>query len=197
MIDERLRIRAIGQFLYFYETDLYYINRFQKFKQEASELYLNDSEFSFTAFLAEFKIIRSIGKQYQRNVLKKVKTWCLSEQCDDVDGLSDYLFKSKYAHGKRPLSFSSKVLFLNNPYYVLPLDSRGMNAIGIRNCTYKDYLNGVKEFINSNKSDLEYCLDVIELMARKVESNFPHLKKIEIIRENRMLDKLLWVIGGQ
>jgi hypothetical protein len=195
-VTESNRIKAIGQFLAFYESDLNYIKRFQEFKDNADFRFLNEGEYSFTSFIAEFRIARNISLNTRKEALKLVKKWCKSSSCDDVDGLSQKFKLTKYSHDKGPLSFSSKILFLNNPYNILPLDRYGKKTLGLKyGASYQDYITAVDVFKEENKYLLNKSLNQIKDMVITVEKGFAELSQIEGIRYNRFTDKLLWVCG--
>lgn len=196
-ISESNVIKAVGNFLIFYESDLKYIQRFQDFMStEKDTNYFSNSDYSFTAFIKEFKIIRNISKAEQEKVLKMVRKWCLNANCDEVDKLAEKIKKADLSHGNLPLSFSSKILFLNNPGIIFPLDGRAKVTLKSRNVNYETYSEKVEEFKIKNKSVIEYCLVQINEMAETIENNFKGIKTIKKIRKNRMIDKLLWSSGG-
>lgn len=195
-VTESNRIKAIGQFLAFYESDLNYIKRFQQFKDNLDLSYINEGEYSFTAFISEFRIARNIGLNTRKEALKLIKKWCESNYCDDVDGLSKKFKLTKYSHEKGPLSFSSKVLFLNNPYNILPLDRYGKKTLSLNSwASYQDYITAVDVFKKENEYLLKESLNQIKAMAISIEKGFNELGQIELIRYNRFTDKLLWVCG--
>jgi hypothetical protein len=147
--------------------------------------------------LAEFKIIRGISKPRQDDLLKEVKKWSKNYSPEDVDRLAERLKGKGYSFGKKPLSLSSKISFLINPEMIIPLDRRGKKAMKVDKVSYTEYLAAINDFKRKNKVLIKRCLEQVKEDAQLVESAFKDIVGLKQIRENRMVDKILWIKGGR
>jgi hypothetical protein len=191
-------ITASGNLLQYYHSDLNYILRFQKFKvnNENIEKYLNKDPGTFKSFVDEFKIARNFKKEETLNLLKLTLKWVQRNDCNDVDNFAIYLRDHKITDGSIPLLLASKILFLNNPWSILPFDSRGKKTVGLKNNSFSSYQTLVLQFKKENQIIINDSLSYLKPYLIEIEKDFKkQLFKIEIIRENRFLDKLLWTIG--
>ncbi|MFI5200765.1 MAG: hypothetical protein ACHQNE_00075 [Candidatus Kapaibacterium sp.] len=187
-----------GDFLRYYYADLRYISNFQSFLKDET----NSHEFlapglgSFYNFLVEFKIIRNIEKGSALDLLRLTKNWCEMSVADDVDAFAQRLKQRSFSRNAILSSLASKVLFLNNPWKILPMDALGRKALLQRGNLYSDYLPRVSAFAKQNSSIIEEHLDNLNSYCEKVEEEFKNkLPQIKTIRKNRFIDKLLWVQG--
>lgn len=187
-------IRTIGHFLSFYATDLTYIKNFQKFKLgEISDIdYCAKSPGSFYSFLIEFRVIRNIRKDSVHQLLSETKTWITGNDPDNVDAFAKYLSQTNLTLGKVPKSMCSKILFLNNPWQIIPMDRLVRETLDLRENDYEQYLIKLNRFKIDNESIIENCFRNSNDLARITNDNFSDVSNIEIIQRNRLLDKYLW-----
>jgi hypothetical protein len=116
-------IQAIGHFLSSYDNDLRYISKFNDYKKgklKASK-YIKKEDGSFYKFLIEFKVIRNIPKGKSLDLLIQTKHWIDGDNPNDVDSFAEHLKNSGLSY-KLLKSMASKVLFLNNPEEIIPMD---------------------------------------------------------------------------
>jgi len=194
-IDKFSYIKAIGNLLTYYKSDLEYIRNFQSFKKGLieSEKYLTKAPGTFKAFLNEFRIARNIDKTKTSQLLGLTNNWITSQYSDNVDAFAELLKMYNLTHGKTMTSLASKVLFLNNPWKITPLDSRAKQTLGLRNNFYSEYLPLVHEFIKQNQSEIQYYLDSVNQHLTVIETIFKNeVSDLDQIRLNRFVDKILW-----
>jgi hypothetical protein len=197
-IDKFSYIQAIGNLLTYYKSDLEYIRNFQSFKKGLfeNEKYLTKVPGTFKAFLDEFRVARNIDKEKTPKWLEYTDKWVRNEYPDNVDGFAEYLKINNLTRGNTLTSLASKVLFLNNPWKITPIDTRAKQTLGLRNNVYSEFVPLVQDFISQNKSEIQYYLDSVIQHLTAIESNFEHeLSDLEQIRFNRFVDKILWTSG--
>jgi hypothetical protein len=196
-------VKASGYFLSTYHADLVYISRFKEWKGGS----ISDVEYhkEFYDFLKKYGVIRTVnGKGSVQPLLLKTKEWIDNPiNVNDVDKLNDV---DKFTGTLREpditknhiVSLASKVLFLNDPCRVFPMDSRAKNAINYSKNNYKQYSDELESFAtkyNINK-EIKDCLNRISSLVEIVEQDFKNkFKQIETIRNNRFKDTLLWTLG--
>jgi hypothetical protein len=118
-------IKAIGEFLRNYQTDLEYIVKFRRFMngEISSKNYTSKEQGSFYRFLIEFRIARCIPQGSTEELLMLIKKWCSGQRSDDIDAFAQHLKINGISRGATLNSLASKVLFLNNPYSIIPMDT--------------------------------------------------------------------------
>ena len=191
-------IQATGNLLQNYYSDLNYIYEFQKHKTGRFNLnsYLTKERGTFQSFINEFKIARNVDKTKTRELLEQTFEWIKADNLNDIDSFAEHLKSTGITHGKKVISLSSKILFLNNPWKILPIDSLGRKAINLSENNYSKYHAIVTEFREKENAEIVECLKSVELQLNIIESNFEgKIIELKIIRENRFIDKLLWTIG--
>lgn len=192
-------IKALGSLLSSYETDLLYIAEFQKWKESG---FSNINEFasktsgSFKAFINEFRVARNIRKDYTYLVLEKTQEWVSTQNVHDVDGFAEFLNDKDLTHQKIMTSLASKILMLNNPWEILPIDSLVKASLEYNGNKYIEFKYKLEDYIKNNETDFLYELSSINLHLSAIEVAFKkQLNNIEKIRFNRYVDKTLWVGG--
>jgi hypothetical protein len=190
-------IQTIGHFLANYKSDLNYISKFHSNKLHgfSVEDYIKKAEGTFYKFLIEFKVIRNIKKDKASDVLNLTKEWIESTEANNVDGFATELKRLALTQDKKVMtSLASKILFLNNPYEIFPLDNRAKNSLGHKSNNYSGFLTLVQNFAIGNGGLISQCLSVVENLYPIIEADYIEtLPNIEIIRKNRFTDKLLWI----
>lgn len=188
---------ALGNFLSFYYKDLNWILHFQKFinNEIVIEEYLYDEKWGFNKFLSSYKIIRNRYKKYEYDLLEVVKSHIKRKKYNDIIGLANIL-KDKNITTGNAVSLSSKILFLNNPVEIFPLDNNVKKLFDIEKDMYDDYLVEVKKFKKKYKSQIIHFLEKYKTHYLRTENKVIGLKRIEIIRLNRFIDIYLWTKGG-
>ncbi len=193
---ETKHIQAIGNFLSYYETDLAYIKSFQDFKNKKGNV--NNQSGSFYSFLVEFRVIRNFVKGKVDDLLIQTYDWITSDYPDDVDKFAQKLSSTKLTRGNVMGSMASKILFLNNPWEIIPMDRLARQTLKVRQNEYFIYKEKLQDFKEANRILLQDCLGKIEPFATFIENKFNNdLQDLEIIRANRMIDKILWTLGKQ
>jgi hypothetical protein len=212
---EKEHIRAIGNFLAFYSTDLNYIKKFQEVKKDFKKDalfppdYIKKGEGTFYSFLTEFGVKRNIsGDDAVDKLLNKTLSWVNSKyanDANDVDLFTKELTKIKskkenkmifLTRRNKAISLASKILFLNNPWEIIPKDTNTTNAFKPKPITYDHYKKKFINFRETEKNLIEKCLDYVNPLVMIIEKDFGEIKDINIIRKNRILDKLLMYTGN-
>lgn len=193
--DRNKRIKSIGNFLSTYNSDLNYIQQFQKFKTGllAPADYLKKSTGTFYQFLIEFRVMRNVNKEKVAELLTETKIWTADSVPVNVDRFALHLCDRGLTHEKIMTSLSSKILFLTDPWTIFPFDSLAKKSLGQKTNIYSEYAPRIEKF---KKANLEFANDTFESIKSYVidiESDFKNeLRDIETIRLNRFIDKLLW-----
>ena len=191
-------VRAIGTFLSSYHSDLSYIDNFQKHKKKhiTTAEYVLENKGMFKTFINEFRVARNIPLGNTHLVLNETMFWISSNSADDVDGFAYHLNKKNVTTEKKIMtSLASKILFLNNPWILLPFDNLAKKSLKQRSNRYEDYLPKMHSYRNEKESEIEQMLSTVNKHVKIIEQDFKHLEDIKIIRQNRFVDKLLWSGG--
>lgn len=190
------QIQSLGDFLSFYSTDLYYINQFQIFKTGKIDpnSYIEKKVGSFYSFLIEFRVIRNIPQGTINKILEETLFWVNSEDCDNVDFFAETLASKGLTRGVMT-SMASKILFLNNPWKILPMDSLARKTLNQKQNNYATYKINLEYYIKENESTFTAMLNFTNPLITVIHKNFKELSDLEIISRNRIIDKLLWTSG--
>lgn len=191
-------IQGLGQLLANYDSDLTYIRDFQRYKNGVitTNDYLQKSTGTFKLFINEFRVARNVNKNETKTLLKMTLQWIASKNPNDVDGFAEILKKKGITHGKTMTSLASKILFLNNPWQILPQDNQAKQSLKLQGNLYSDYLPLTKDFIKKYKKEIHRYLNSVDQHLTIIESSFKkEIKDIKIIRFNRYVDKILWTSG--
>ncbi|MGV8058459.1 MAG: hypothetical protein AB2L12_10610 [Smithellaceae bacterium] len=192
-------VEALGNLICYYNSDLNYITYFHNFQNgEITENeYLCNKEGCFQRFLNEYKVARNVKKDKVKEFMLFTKEWVLKEDSSDVDKFAVALKKKGITQdGKTMTSLASKILFLNNPEAIIPIDTLNKRAVGEKSNIYSKFKIKVDLFISENQNMIETYLNKVDPLLAEVEVNF---KSIEInfkkYRFTRFVDKLLWTKG--
>ena len=198
MVKEIKYIEALGNLLATYRSDLFYIKRFNDFKngRVSKADYLTKEDGSFRRFINDFRVARNISKTHVDEFLDELQNWINGSQSNDVDHLATKAKGLGYTHGKVMTSLCSKVLFLHNPYEIIPIDQLAKKAIGYRGNKYSEFRSQLDSFrINHTKEINSYLVSVSNHIDQ-IEKGFTRdIPNIEVIRQNRYLDKIMWTTG--
>jgi hypothetical protein len=199
---DNLKIKIIGNFLYNYESDLKFILEFQKWKSSnyLDENYLGEEKlFGLVSFLKEYKVLRWIKKDQQPEFINLIKMYFIEKSDFNVDELNAFVVKNYSINTNcNFISLCSKIGMLYNPVKYFPLDRYSKNAIEYKDNNYINFNAKIKDFVQN--SEIKEFLDEIiiytlpiltEFESKLVIENF----NIESVRENRILDKILWNLG--
>lgn len=192
------QVQALGNLLQFYHSDLTYIRDFQRYKHGKLDTgyYLSESNGTFKSFINEYRVARNVEKSKTDLLLQLTMQWVKKKNSNYVDDFAKLLKEKGITHGKVMTSLSSKILFLNDPWTILPLDNLAKQAVGLKTNIYSQYLPRVEEFKQKNKREIESCLNSVSKHLKIIENDFNgEIENIEMIRYNRFVDKLLWTIG--
>lgn len=191
-------IEALGNLLFFYNADLKYITQFQNFKNnKISENEYLKCNSGFQQFINEYKVARNVKKDKVKKLMIFVKEWTLSKKSLDVDSLAKDLKKNKITHdGMVMTSLASKILFLNTPQKIIPIDTFNRRALDQKTNIYQQFSNKVDSFKLENNSLIQEYLCVINSVLSEIERNHKSMKiNFNMYRISRYTDKLLWVKG--
>ena len=131
----------------------------------------------------------------QRNLINlKIKKYLIKNSALNVDE-----FAKKIVLDKNLESMASKVAMLYDPVGYLPLDRYAKYACfkSTKYCSYNDFnIKAKNMYKNELKELVKYIDNIVHPLVKPIELNFK-LKDINIkfVRENRILDKLLWTKG--
>lgn len=189
--------QAIGNFLMNYTTDLEYIAQFQEWKKGGyiNKDYLSvNQKFGLYAFLQEFKVLRGFNKDNRVKLCKSIQQLLKSNTHINVDDLSRKINK-----GSCLQSMASKIAMLYDPEIYLPIDRFARIACfeTDKRCSYKDFNIKAKEMHKYELNGIVKDIDnIVQPLIKPIESTIK-LKDINIklVRENRILDKVLWTKG--
>jgi hypothetical protein len=191
-------IQATGNFLSTYYTDLNYIRNFQRFKHDkiSATDFLQKDIGTFYSFLIEFRIIRNISQGSADRLLKETISWVNGKNADNVDLFAEKLSKTNLTRGNVVTSMASKVLFLNNPWSIIPMDALARKALKQRENKYSIYSDNLATYRKENKLVLKKFIEYTKPLTSLVDNEFKkELRDIKTICENRVVDKLLWTSG--
>jgi hypothetical protein len=192
-------IKAIGNFLATYESDLIYIQNFQRHRQgkiSASDFTAKQNGM-FYKFLIEFKVTRNFVQGKSDEVLKLTNFWLDKKNDTDIDGFATLLKSKGLTRNGTMTSLASKVLFLNNPWKIIPLDTQAKKTLKHKDDNlYKSFLPKLNDYRNEKSELMKSTLTVLNPYLTTIEKQFKNeLDNIKAIRENRFIDKLLWTAG--
>jgi hypothetical protein len=157
---------------------------------------LKKSVGTFKAFINEYRVARNISKTKTDILLQMTIKWALSNNATNVDGFAESLNLKGITHGKVMTSLASKILFLNNPWAIFPLDNQAKQSLRLRSNLYADYYPLVKDFMENNRIEIYRYLNSIDQHLKTIETNFTNeIENIKTIRLNRFVDKILWTSG--
>ncbi|OMQ08820.1 hypothetical protein [[Flexibacter] sp. ATCC 35103] len=192
------QIQSIGNFLAYYKRDLNYIRKFQEFKKKpdnASE-YIKKDIGSFYSFLIEFRVVRNFTSGSTDKLLDETLSWVNSKEANNVDLFAEKLAQTNLTRGNITTSMASKILFLNNPWEIIPMDRLARKTLKQKENKYSIYNNNLLEFRRNNEPAFENCLEFIRPLITLIHSDFNDLSELEVICKNRIVDKLLWTMGN-
>lgn len=199
---ERIKImlphdRAKKELKTWYKNDLAYFLEFQRWKSEPDF----DTEYQETLkrFLKEFRVWRCLDKSLPnrcKSLLTSTSKWIKSDDPENVDGFATYLQENGLTHGKKMTSMASKILFMNCPQRVFPIDRFVRKAVGLRTTMYRDYKPLLDEFRHTHWDEIQRGLDEVLGDLLEIEKAYTsEIHDLQTIRQNRYVDKLLWAIG--
>lgn len=191
-------IQATGNLLKTYHSDLTYIRNFQRYKkgQISANDFVKKSEGTFYQFLIEFRVTRNFQAGKSASILQLTTKWINGSTPDDVDGFSHLLNRGKLTHDKTMTSLCSKILFLNNPWSILPMDNLAKKAIRQKDNLFSNYILNLVQFRKKHSDTIKKNLNIVEPFLITIENDFKkEIRNINIVRQNRFVDKLLWTLG--
>ena len=144
------QIESIGNFLTYYRADLYYIKQFQDFKEGkiSADDYIKKEAGSFYSFLIDFRVVRNFPSGTVDKLLAETSLWIKNGDSDNVDLFAEKLANSGLTRGKIMASMASKILFLNNPWHIIPMDSLARKTLNQKQNKYSVYNKNIETFIN-------------------------------------------------
>ena len=193
------QIQAIGNLLSYYYHDLKYIEMFQEFKKDkvSSVDYIKRENYTFYSFLIEFKVIRNIEKGKVDKLLQETFDFINGDTPDDVDKFAERLSQTELTRGNLMSSLASKILFLNNPWRIIPMDTLTRYALRQKENKYSVYEFNLSRFRVDNDKIIKDCIEFIRPLKPDMESELiGKINDLESVCENRIIDKLLWSTRG-
>lgn len=190
------QIQAIGNFLTYYQTDLNYIKQFHDFKTNkiSAENYIQKAHGSFYSFLIEFRVVRNFPSGTVDKLLNETSNWVNSQHANDVDLFAQKLAEKGLTKGVMT-SMASKILFLNNPWEILPMDSLARKTLNHKENKYSIYNDKLEIFKQESKSVFDSALNYTNSLTSIIHQEFSGLSDLETICRNRIIDKILWTLG--
>ena len=197
-IPEMHAIEALGNLLNYYNSDLKYISCFHMFKNGEidKDEYICNNKSCFRRFLNEFKVARNVKKDRVEEFMLYSREWVLGKYPEDVDLFAKEIKKKGITQdGKVMTSLASKILFLNNPETIIPIDTLNKRGIGQKSNSYSEFKNKIDEFISEYEKEILEYLTSVDSMLTKIEVNSESKIEFKKYRIIRFVDKLLWTIG--
>jgi hypothetical protein len=191
-------VLAIGNFLVNYYSDLLYIDNFRKYKLGLikKDDFIKKGDHSFYDFLIAYRVMRNFKQGEIASILESTEHWIKKPISDDVDSFAEFLKQKGTTHDKRMASLASKILFLNNPWVIQPMDTLARESLKEKTNLYSEYGSKLSNFKTRNKIEIDKCLNSIDSFVSIVENVFKeNIKDLETIRYNRFSDILLWTKG--
>lgn len=192
------QIKAIGNFITYYKTDLDYVKSFHDFKNDkiSNSEYLEKNYSSFYTFLIEFKVMRNCSKNMVDKLLDETKYFITGFKPNDVDLFAKTLSLTNITHGKIVTSMASKILFLNNPAFIIPLDSLAKKSLNQKKNNYLEYKLKLNTFLANNLEVIEQCINFVRPLIDIIHVDYENkIDDLKGISKSRMIDKLLWTMG--
>ena len=192
------QIQTVGNYLSTYNTDLNYVKMFQDFKANK----ISDSDYvkkdigTFYSFLIEFRVARNFSQGAVDKLLTETLNWVNSNNADNVDLFADKLATTNLTRGKTMTSLASKILFLNNPWKIIPMDTLARKALKQKDNKYSTYDKNLNVYRQTNKPIIDSFIQYTKPLTTIIDNEYKDkLQDIHIISENRIVDKLLWTSG--
>ncbi len=192
------QVQTIGNFLSTYYTDLNYIQMFQDFKSNkiSTDNYIKKDTGTFYSFLIEFRVVRNFSQGSVDKLLEETLRWVKSNNADNVDLFAEKLAITNFTHGKVMTSLASKILFLNNPWKIIPMDTLARKTLQQKENKYAVYEKNLKAYRQINRLIINSCVQYSKPLTSIIDREYrSKLKNLNIICENRIVDKLLWTSG--
>ena len=176
---------------------MYYIKQFQDFKEGkiSADDYIKKEAGSFYSFLIDFRVVRNFPSGTVDKLLAETSLWIKNGDSDNVDLFAEKLANSGLTRGKIMASMASKILFLNNPWHIIPMDSLARKTLNQKQNKYSVYNKNIETFINENETFLVKSIYYTNPLTEIIHKEFPDLKDLNFICKNRIVDKLLWTSG--
>ena len=145
-------IEATGNFLAYYYTDLIYIEKFQDYKNNSisKNEYITNEKGTFYSFLIEFKVVRNFNKGEVNKLLELTNNFVNGISPIDVDLFAEILLDSNLTRGNLMTSLASKILFLNNPWQIIPMDTLARKSLNQKDNNVKHTLKIYNYFVKKN-----------------------------------------------
>jgi hypothetical protein len=192
------QIQTIGNYLSTYSTDLNYIKMFQYFKENkiSASYYVKKDIGTFYSFLIEFRVVRNFSHGAVDKLLDETLVWINSSGADNVDLFADNLATKGLTRGKIMTSLASKILFLNNPWKIIPMDTLARRALKQKENKYSIYDKNLNVYRQTKRPIIENLIQYTKPLTTIIDNEYKgKLKDIDVISENRIVDKLLWTSG--
>ena len=191
------QIIAVGNFLSSYESDLLYIKNVSKLSLDNCDFKFHTStnKGSFKSFVISYGVAWNIEREHTKQLLEKVLVYLALPTKPKVDELVIKLIED--THQEFAVSLASKILFLFKPEDFVPMDSLNKKAMKYKGRIYSEFKKEFDTFyLNEKNKDLlseiiESTLPLAEIIEKRSDLKID----FELVRTNRLKDKLLWAIG--
>lgn len=90
---------------------------------------------------------------------------------------------------------ASKILFLNNPYEIIPMDALARRSLRQSKNLYNVYRENLYNYKLQYRTEIREMFEYVKPLTDIVHQEFPLITDIHRIAENRMIDKILWTSG--
>ena len=188
------KIEAVGNFLLNYNNVLDDYTKLNKILNDKDNVRFQKF---IIKFISDWKVIRQIPKdEVIRFNLCNLLFEFINNKDRNIENVNLLCGKIKNITKNQLISLSSKVLFIYSPDFYFPYDSNVKNALEIKTKNYTIYYNNVKKFSCDYEELINSILDDIKSYTKEIETNFDiNPDTIKLIRQNRLIDKLLWTKG--
>ncbi len=175
-----------------YGRELRYLRDFQMWK--AGRIPNSDYQENFRGVLNYFLVFRWVGIKRLPKLMTCTLEWVHGNDPDNVDEFARVLLTD--FDGKIMTSMASKILFLNHPQKISPIDTQVRGAFDLETNIYRDYYPLLTRFRQQHIEEIQRNLATISpaLVALENESK-NDIQDLETVRINRYTDQLLREIG--
>lgn len=191
-------VQATGNFLSTYYSDLNYIRDFHRFKNDEISAfdYTSKKPGSFYSFVIEFRIVRNFSKGSVDKLLRETIRWVNGRYSNDVDKFAQRLSRSGLTRGHVMTSLASKILFLNDPWTISPMDSLVRSVLNQKDRSYSSYSRNFSGYKSQNDKIIKSCIKEINPLMSIIEKDFKKdIRNVRTIGKNRLVDKFIWTAG--
>ena len=179
-----------------YGSDIVFVNQFA----DCMAGRLDPGEYcesSFKAYLRQNKLARIVRSGKLSELFVATVQWIRGEDVHDVDGFARRLWNQGVTNGT-PVMLVSRLLYLNRPGEILPLDMFGRMALRCSSPDYAVFAQKAKDFQERYLVELSTALTQIEREMIQTEQEAEvRLDHLETIRLKYLLHQWLYWLGRE